>query len=298
MRLLPGIAALLTACAPAWPGAVLLPPDPARASPRFGADGPYGAALWADVALARGQERVPLRIIAPSEGDGALSGDAPFPAIVLNAGARVAPARYDWLAAHLASRGYVVVAPEYGLDLPLPEAGNAQAALRHVEALSDGPGALSGAVDAGAPAGILGHSLGGVAAAAVHAEDRQFAALVFLASYPAGGTDAEGRGAPALSLCGDEDAFVDRAAVEDGIARYAAGSALGWVEGLNHYGWADAVTDAEAAQEPAPSRLPVDARIDAQAPLDAWLGLHLGADISADAVLRAGAFPGVDWSRP
>jgi dienelactone hydrolase len=288
----------LTACAPAGPGTLLLAPDPARAEPRFGADGPYGAALWTDVALARGQERVALRIVAPATEDGALAPDGPFPALVLNHGARVSPERYDWLAAHLASRGFVVVAPAYGLELPLPEAGNAQAALDHLEARADGAGALAAAVDAGAPAGLLGHSLGGVAAAAVHAADRQFRALVLLASYPAGGAAVEERDAAVLSLCGDEDAFVDRAAVREGLGRYGAGSALGWVEGLNHYGWADDVTDAEAEKEPPPSRAPVDARLDAQAPLDAYLDLALRGDIAADAALRAGAFPGVDWSRP
>jgi len=290
-------AALLGACAPRGPGELLLAPDPDAAG-EVGDRGPFGAALWRARGLARAQEALPIDVIAPASGDGALDpAEAPYPALVLLQGGLVEVDGYHWLGAQLASRGYVVLAPHHPLQLALLEAGDAAAALRQAEAWSEGGGALAGALRPGAPAGVLGHSLGGVAAAAAWADRPQLAALVLLASFPAGdGPVAGAGGRPALSLRGLADEIADPAQVRAGLDRLPPGSALAEVEGLNHYGWVTPLSEEDRAREPEPPRPPSEARADARRPLDAYLDATLRGDDGAEALLDAGEFPGVTWS--
>ena len=297
MPLLVGLLLTLAACGPADTGTLLLDPD-SDATGAWGERGPAGAALWDLRGLTRAQEAVRFEVVAPADRAGAVAPGGPYPAVLLMQGGLVEVASYRWLAAHLATRGYLVVSPVHPLDLALVEPGQGRAALDHVEAWSEGDGGLSGAVAPGAPVAAMGHSLGGVVAAQLWAGDPQFSDLVLLASFPAGGTPVEGQPGPALSILGADDAVADPAGVRDGAARLPAGSRLAVVDGLNHYGWVKPLSDADAAKEPAPSRAPEAARADALGPLDAWLDHRLLGDPAAASALEAGDFDGVTWEAP
>jgi dienelactone hydrolase len=297
LRALSPLLWLLAACGPAETGTLLLDPDP-EATGALGERGPAGAALWDLRGLTRAQEGLRFDVVAPATAAGAVDPAGPYPAVLLLQGGLVEVASYRWLAAHLATRGYLVVSPVHPLDLALGEPGQGRAALDHVEAWAAGDGGLSGAVEPGAPAAAVGHSLGGVVAAQLWAGDPQITELVLLASFPAGGTPVEDQPGPALSVLGADDAVADPAGLRDGAARLPAGSRLAVVDGLNHYGWVKPLSEADAAKEPAPSRPPAEARADALRPLDAWLDARLLGDTAAAAALEAGAFEGVSWEAP
>jgi predicted dienelactone hydrolase len=71
---------------------------------------------------ARVTEGLDVDVIYPSDSQGAVDrSGAPYPVIVFVQGGLVTVQRYQWLTAHLASRGYVVLAPHHQLDLPVLE---------------------------------------------------------------------------------------------------------------------------------------------------------------------------------
>lgn len=272
------LALLLLGCAA--PPERLVAPDPGRDG-LDGADGPWGATLVERRYVARVTETVETRVVYPSDGADtpALQG---APVVVFEHGGFVEADRYLWLAAHLATRGYVVALPAFPLDLAITAAGNGSAAL---------DGVLADEVGAALPAAVGGHSLGGVTGAMGWVEDPRFEGDLLLASFPAAGTEVVGRDGPALSLTGALDG---QAALEDvraGVARYDGGR-LGVVDGLTHYGWTDGVTEAEAAREATPTVPVDDARRAALSVLDPWLDLVLREDPTAQARLDA-EHPGV-----
>lgn len=92
-----------------------------------GADGPFGAARLRLAAPARVSEVAPTQVVFPtlaqydvSEPTAAVT-DAPV--IVFVHGGLVSPDRYYWLAAHWATRGYVVVLPRAELGLAITQPG-------------------------------------------------------------------------------------------------------------------------------------------------------------------------------
>jgi len=274
-----GIWALLLACAP--PPERLVAPDASRAG-LDGDDGPWGAVLVERRYPARVTETVETLVVYPGD-DTDRPALADAPTVVFDHGGFVEADRYLWLAAHLATRGYVVALPRFPLRLAITAPGNGPAALE---------GALADDLGAVLPAAVGGHSLGGVTGAMAWAADTRFEANFLLASFPAAGTEVEGRSGPALSLTGELDA---QAAVDDvraGIDRYEDGR-LGVVAGLTHYGWTDGVSESEAAREPT-SAVPVDeSRRAALSVLDPWLDLTLRADPTAAERLDA-PHPGVE----
>ena len=278
--------------APAGPGELLSAPGEA---------GPYGAAWVSAEVPARVSEALPVEVTFPADADGWPDTEAlPGPAVVLVQGGLVEVARYRWLAGTLAAQGYVVVAPNHPGDLAFFAAENGAAALAGVEA---GRGVLDGLLDPGAPAVVGGHSLGGVVAAILWADDAErFAGLFTLASYPADSTDVESRtdGAPYLALTGALDALAGLEQVEAGWARFPGPRWLGVVDGMGHYGWTDddSPEDLEKGGD-----LKDGARTDAEARADALppLLLFLEASLSdspeaAQAALDEGDFSGVTWS--
>ena len=179
--------------------------------------------------------------------------EAPYPVLLFShgfGGMRVQSMDY---ASHLASRGYVVVAPDHpgrmlgdvlpclfkpaleGCDLsgfvsdPAPE--DLSAALAWVdEAAAEGD--FAGALDTSA-IGLSGHSAGAASTATVGADEDRTKALLMMA-----GGDAVDRDVPVAVLGGTCDGFAD----PDGLAEAAAGTdgaQLGLITGAGHLAFAD-----------------------------------------------------------
>lgn len=278
----------LMACAPQGPGELLLSP---------GTSGEYGAARIETTVQARVTEALDVTVTFPADDDGWPAAAAlPAPAVVLVQGGLVEPDRYQWLASHLAAQGYAVLAPEHPGDLAIFAAENGRYAL---DGVAKRGGVLEGLIEADAPAGVGGHSLGGVVSAMLWTEDDRFEALFLLASYPADGTDVESRSAPVLSLTGELDAQALVEQVESGWQRFSEPRYLGVVEGMGHYGWTDDSSAEDLAQggDDEPEARSSDlTRADALPPLVAFLEATLRDDVAAEAALEAGDFAGVTWS--
>lgn len=286
---------LLLALACASAPRTLVAPDASRAGDP-GALGPHGAAALARTYTARLTDTVATTVVYPS-GDGGALAVTDAPVVVLVHGGFVAPERYEWLAAHLATRGAVVLLPLHDLELALFEAGNASAALDGllVDAAGDGP--LAGASSPGAPAIVGGHSLGAVTASVVWIDEDRFDGLFLAAGYPVAGADVAARAdAPVLALVGAADERSPPAEVAENLAPF--GIPLGVVDGLNHYGWTDDATASELARDGQEMRPVDEARADALAVLDIWTAaVFAGDDAAADAVAGS-SYDGVTWEAP
>jgi hypothetical protein len=259
----------LAACAPPTPE-LLIAPDPARAG-LGGLDGPFGAA---SLTL-----RVPVRVRDVREADVLFPGDADAAAAVTDApvvlfchGGFVDRARYTWLGAHLATRGYVVIQAEHSFDLALFEWGNGDAALARVRTLAADPDhPLAGLIADDGPLATGGHSLGGVVAARQWLDPEVDAAFL-IASLAAPGDDVEGADPrPILSLVGADDGRISPAEVLEGAARFPGPTWVGAVDGLNHYGFTDDASEADLASDGVAGRPVAEARPDALAVIDAFL---------------------------
>ena len=274
---------------------VLTDSDPER-SGVDGSDGPLGAALYTGRALARVDDLVPYEVVVPLV-DGDVP-EGPLPVVVTVQGGFVGPQRYRWLGRHFATRGYVTVSAKHDANLALLSRGNSNAALDDVFADSLRAGhPLEDRLDLSAPAAVLGHSLGGVTAAALWADDPdRWGLLGILASFPAGDTDVEQfTDRPSVHLVGSEDEpEVKR---EEGFDRFAPPRLFGVVDGMNHYAWTDDATERELAGD-SPALRPDDAtRPDAFSVLDAALDGWLLGDPDALERLESGSFDGVEVAR-
>lgn len=260
---------------------ILLAPDPS-ADGQDGARGPYGAAVQEERVAARVSGAVRVDVVYPSDAEGEPATEAaPTPVLVMEQGGLVRTDRYWWLAAHLASRGYVTVLPSHFANLALFEVGNGIAAL---DALPMEAGAIA----------VGGHSLGGVVAVKEWLQDDTFTALVLMGSFPAQGDDVQARaGSPVLSMVGTDDGSAAPADVLAGLERFAEPSWYAEVEGLNHYGWTDDATAGELEKDGTAARPVNEARQDALRLLDTWLDATLRGDPAATAAIEAGDFPGV-----
>lgn len=284
----------LLACARTGSLTVVVEADPARTG-TDGTDGPYGAAVVERRYAARVTEGVWTRVWWPVDGDGAPAVTG-APAMVLVQGGSVAVDRYDWLASHLATRGYGVVMPEHPFDLAILAVGNAQDAW--VGVVGDTGAPFTGVFDPRQPLGVAGHSLGGVVAAMNWVEDERFDAVALLAAYPADGTAVGTRaGSPVLVMVGSDDGASLPTDVEAGFERFGEPRWYGEVEGMNHYAWTDDATEADLAKDGVASRPDAETRPDALNLLDTWMDAVLGHDGDARDRLDAGEFPGVEVSR-
>lgn len=283
------LVSLLSACRPDDALAVVSPAQP-DATGEDGTDGPYGVALTERRYAARVAGKVDVDVLLPVDEAGGLA-VADAPTVVLVQGGLVPVERYHWLAAHLATRGYAVLAPHHPLDLAIFAIGNAQASLEG--ALGDDT--LAGWVSP--QAAVAGHSLGGVVSVKNWLADDTFAAVALLASFPAGGDDpAERAGSPVLSITGAVDGSALPEDVEAGFERFSDPRWLAIVDDLNHYGWTDGVTAEELAGDGDVVDLP-GARQHALAVIDTFLDATLRGDPDAAAALDAPAFVGVAVSR-
>lgn len=137
----------------------------------------------------------------------------PYPAIAFGHGFLQAPFRYGGVLAHLASWGFVVIAPDtqtgfapshgqFALDL--------RTCLAWLELENARPGAtLRGGIDA-ARFGVSGHSMGGGAAMLAAADDPRIAAIATLAAAetnPSAVAAAARLAIPASYISGSQDAI-------------------------------------------------------------------------------------------
>lgn len=274
---------------------LLVAPDDARTGAP-GADGPYGAAAVERTYAARVTDTVATTVVYPSDADGALAArDVPF--VVFVHGGFVAPERYEWLAAHLATRGVVVALPLHDLELALFEAGNASAALDGLLAEAAGDGPLAGVTSADAPSFVGGHSLGSVTASVAWIADERFDGLFLAAGYPVAGSDVASRGGgPALAMVGTADESSPPETVAENLAEFDF--PLAYVDGLNHYGWTDDATEAELARDGTDVRPLDEARADLLGVLDTWADAVFAGDEAAIAAIPGSEFPGVTWEAP
>lgn len=268
---------------------LLVPADATRAG-AGGEDGAYGALAIEFGVQARVTERMRVQAVVPADADGVpIAGG--FPEVVFVQGGFVDVAHYDWLAGHLATRGYAVILPWHALNLAIFQTGNAVIAAQAV--VDHPPEVLRDVID-GDRRAIGGHSLGGVVASSGFVQEPGFDALFLLASYPADGTPAENAGdRPVLSLVGSDDGSDALTLAEPGAQRFPGDVWFGVVDGLNHYGWTDDASRSDLASDGTAGRPLVQSRPDALAVLDAWLDAVLLDDADAAARLDQ-SFSGVE----
>jgi pimeloyl-ACP methyl ester carboxylesterase len=261
----------LTACVakPSAP-AQRLPEDAGRTGVS-GSNGPYQVVQVSWEAVVRIDETIRIDATYPIPRD-----ETPLPVILFIQGGAVEVSRYQWLYDHLASRGYTVVVPHHALNLAVFETDNARFALDSATKL--------GLVPDGVKVAIMGHSLGGVIAASLF-EDPRYAALAFLASYPAEG-DVRQRSRPVLSIGGTSDERSTPASVKLGLLKYGAPRALTFVDGLNHYAWVDDATPSELLTDGPLIGSLAAVRADTLLRLDAWLDAVLRDDAAAAQTLE------------
>ncbi len=293
-------AALCAGCAryPTDPGEALAQPDPVRAGVN-GYDGPRGAAYVDLAAQVRVVEELAVRVVFPARADGSLEAEsAPYPAVVFLQGQGVSRARYHWLAAHLATRGYVVILPDHQFNLPALDTDHAILALRAVRDAAAQPGTLRGAVSPAAPAAAMGHGMGGVIAVRQWTRYADFAALALLAAYPADGDDVTTRaGSPALLVAGSADVPTPLTRVQQAFLSFSAPKLYAQVEGLNHFAWTDDPTGGDLTSDgPRPRDLAATRR-EALTVVDLWLDATMRHDPDAAAALQRGGFAGVTLLR-
>ncbi|MBM4279335.1 MAG: hypothetical protein FJ137_00770 [Deltaproteobacteria bacterium] len=246
---LAALAALVFAgfgCAP--PPTLLLPHDDARIGAP-GDDGSWGALLVPRALRVRGDRAVAVDIVAPTEDDVTVA-RGPFPPALLVQGGAVTVERYHWLAAHLASRGVIVVAPHHALDLAFFSQGDGLDTLGALRRAARGNDPyLQGRVEDG-PALAIGHSLGGVVASNAFAGDEAGVThLVLLSSVPNPGVDVTRASGRVLSVAGQNDGLISVDEVKEGAREFRAMTTVAVVEGLTHFQLTDDPTEENLERE-------------------------------------------------
>lgn len=206
----------------------------------LGDRGPFGAALWPRVFRVRAEDPLAVDVVVPTLADGVAS-EGPFPPVVFIQGGLVDVARYHWLLAHIASRGFVVFAPHHVGQLAFFEQGNGLSALHAARAASRNPRDVLFRRLSDQPALIMGHSLGGVVASkAWLAEPGAVSHLALLASIPDPADDiASRRDGLVLAVAGAADARIGPDEVRAGADAFRSPLVAAEVEGLTHYAWTD-----------------------------------------------------------
>lgn len=186
-----------------------------------GADpGPYGAGRQIVTITRPANETFTAQLYYPatSTGDGAPydSNGAPYPAVTFAHGFTVHPDRYRSTMEHLASHGYLVVAPESYTSFWFPShqgfANDLRYSLDYMEARNVDPGSwLFEQVDT-AHVGMTGHSMGGGSSILATAADPRVRALATLAAAetnPSAIDQMSNIDVPVRLLTGDQDGIVN-----------------------------------------------------------------------------------------
>lgn len=288
------IGLLLAGCASPGEVELALDPDP-DATGLDGQRGPHGAARATYWTQGRVSDAIEFEATWPATASGELAAGGPFPVVLSLHGGFVGPERYRWMAEHMATRGYVVLAPRHSLGLAIIESDNASYALDEVHDRNDDEGdPLFGAIEVGAPVACTGHSLGGTVSGMRWVADDRIEALGIWASYPPDETDVESmEGFPSLLLTGSEDR-IDTSEFVERWERFPEPVWKGVVDGMNHYDWTDDASEADLAKDGASTRPLEETRPDAWRVIDAWLDAVLAGDPEAAARLEAGSFPGIE----
>lgn len=119
-----------------------------------------------------------------------------------------------------------------------------------------------------------------------------------IAAYPASGIpDSRQLGDPVLSITGSTDERADATRIRDGLFRFDEPRLLAVVDGLNHYDWADDVSEAELNRDGPRERPVAQARVDAMRVIDTWLDYALRDSTIARVQFQGGDFGGVEVER-
>jgi predicted dienelactone hydrolase len=168
-----------------------------------------------------------------------------FPLIVFSHGANGSPGKYRPLLAHLASAGFVVIAPQHADrtargDEAAERVADVRYVLRHAPALAHrfSP-RLPGELDAGV-AGVAGQSFGAFVAADEAATDPFVRAALVMAGPLSPGPAGQTR-VPVLTMAGGADRSVPARLVRAYYARLPAGLPRGYLQiaGAPHAAYGD-----------------------------------------------------------
>jgi dienelactone hydrolase len=242
LRLRPAILVLATLL-------LLITPTPIARAEDYASPGPYPVS-WKRVTIPRADRSTfTARLYYPARARGQDApyneAGAPYPAIVFGHGYQVNPSYYAGTLEHLASWGYLVCAPESGLEL-FPShrkfAEDLSRCLTFLEQENEGERSwLRGQVDT-AHFGAAGHSMGAGAAILAASADRRIRAVAALSAAetnPPATAAMPGLTVPVRFIVGSSDAIVNPSQTA-GI--YAAGKAprqLSVIQGGSHCGFLD-----------------------------------------------------------
>jgi pimeloyl-ACP methyl ester carboxylesterase len=262
----------------------------------YGQRGTHGASVVTTTVRVRGDAVTDVDVVYPTDSNGERAPGAWSTAVMVQGGA-VKVEDYHWWAAHMASRGVVVVMPHFLLDLAFFEQGDALDALRSVrDQAVRGDGPVAHALSNQASLAV-GHSLGGVVAQKAWLDGGDDVShLLLAASVPDSGSDlsqlqARTTGA-VLSLAGELDGLIGPDQVQEGARDFAAPTTAAQVEGLTHFQWTDVPADQVQEREPDPSPLTTEeARARALWLADAFVSSWLGDDAGTRTVADPGAWP-------
>ncbi len=270
----------LSACSPD-PPVKLLDADPNR-SGALGEPGVFGAFLHERTFRVRVDEAVDADVIVPGQ-TATVPPDAPFPPVIFVPGALVDAERYRWLGAHIASRGFTVIAPHEEL-FSLLELGNIFDVFQAVRGAAQDPSdPLWNVVRPDAPALVAGHSLGGVSAAKVWAsQPNDFSHLVFLCSTTDSADDYSTRpllgNERILSLVGSADTRLSEQSARDGLKTFRPPFTFAAVEGMIHNHVVENPTESELADDGTPTIDEEKARFLTMFLVDSMLADFIGQD--------------------
>ena len=269
----------LVGCTPAeltpWPG---LEPGADPLLP--GSDGGWDVAYYETTYRVRGDRSVTTEVMVPMSGDEVATG--PFPAVLLVQGGAVTVDRYRWLAAHMASRGFVVFSPHHLWNLALFQTGNGLDTLDAARRLAkEGDTFLP--LDPNLPGLAVGHSLGGVAASSAWLDPDLVRNLVLFASTPNPNDDLsvrEGLSGRVMSVTGSADGLISPQTVVESAAVFPVDTRVAMVEGMNHFQFTDDPSSKDLEKEPVPTVDTREGRRLAQFLLDVALAEVAGEDIT------------------
>jgi len=266
---------------------LLLSADAERAG-ALGDDGAFGALLIERTFRVRGDRAIDVDVVVPADDNGNVAAGG-FAPVLLVQGGLAAVERYHWLAQHMASRGFAVVAPHHVADLAFFSQGDGLDALAAFRRASDRDGEgntddLGGVVN-DVPALAIGQSLGGVVASNAFAGDEAGVShLVLLSSVPNPGVDVSRTTGRMLTVAGEDDGKISVDEVRAGAEEFACDKSVGVVAGLTHYALTDDPSDSELAGD-GKSDVPVaEARRRTLVLVDAML-LSLDGDKDGDILL-------------